>query len=414
MKSTFSVFVVAIVLLTAAPLGAQGPPPAPSSPGGPKETPLVEAMTKVFDTFDKPLHPSVESVAPGGGVTGGIGYDFPPRGRWQTTTKAAVTVKRYWIAEVDTAYRGDRTDMAVYARLRDMPGLDFFGPGMNSEPDNQTTFGLREPIAGGLASVRIVPWLMIGGRVEELWPAVSRGRSSRLPSIEERFDEQDAPGLATEPRFGRYQVFVDLVAPAGVGAALHQGGRYRIAYAMFDDQNLDRFTFRRLDLEAQQKFALFGRYRRLTLHGWASLSQPDAGQDVPFYLQHTLGGTGNLRGVRDDLIGSDGSEGTLRGFRNYRFRDRNLLLLQAEYRWSVWGPIEATVFADAGKVTSRRADINLSDLKRNYGFSLSAMRGGGTIGRMDVGFGGGEGTRVFLGLGREFMQRRSIRRADER
>ena len=85
-----------------------------------------------------------------------------------------------------------------------------------------------------------------------------------------------------------------------------------------------------------------------------------AGQAVPFYLQRTLGGAGDLRSVHDERIGSDGTHATLRGFPFYRFRDRHLLLLQAEYRIPIWGPLDANLFAETGKVASRREDLELT------------------------------------------------------
>jgi len=75
-------------------------------------------------------------------------------------------------------------------------------------------------------------------------------------------------------------------------------------------------------------------------------------------------------------------------------------LLQAEYRLPLWGPIDLSVFADAGKVASRRDDLDLSDLHSDAGVGLSIMRGPSTAVRFDVGFGGGEGTRLFLTVGR--------------
>jgi hypothetical protein len=97
--------------------------------------------------------------------------------------------------------------------------------------------------------------------------------------------------------------------------------------------------------------------------------------------------------------GPDGTEATLRGFRNLRFRDRDLLLMQAEYRLPVWGPVEATVFADAGKVAGQRSDLDLTDLRRDFGFSASMMQKWSTVARVDVGFGSGEGARVFFTFG---------------
>lgn len=392
---------ICAVLLVVATSGYTQDPPAPAP-----ATPLGKSLfSKLSGTFNKPLHPVMNGVAPGGGLGMGVAYDFPTRGRWEATAQTIVTVRRYWSAEFDTAYRGDRAQVEGYARMREMTQLGFFGPGTDSLVTDGTNFLLRDPVIGAVGSVRVAPWMAVGGRVEALWPDVGRGRSTRDPTIAARFGEGEAPGLTEQPRFGRYQGFVELQAPASIGQTLNQGGRYRIEYGIFDDQQLDRFTFTRLDLEAQHKFALFGPHRRLTLHAWVATTDVDAGNEVPFFLQPTLGGSSQIRSVSEDLIGSDGSHGTLRGFRKFRFRDRNLLLLQVDYRVPVWGPFDAGVFVDAGKVTSRPADLGLSGLKHNYGFSVSVMKGSATVARTDFGFGSGEGANVSVsfGVGADFL-----------
>jgi hypothetical protein len=393
---------LAILMFTTNPLGAQDTTPAaaPRSTSG-----VVSILVKAINGINSPeaaLHPVIH-VVPTGGVGVGLEYDSPPRRRWHTSARGIITTQQYWSAELGTGYRGDRARIEAYGRVRDMSQLSYFGPGTHSDVTNRTSFRLRDPVIGGLGLLHVGPWLVIGGRAEAIWPDVDRGRSSTEPSIEQLFDEGEAPGLTAQPRFGRYEVSAEVHVPPAPGEALHQGAKYRMAYALFDDQQLDRFTFRRLDVEGQQRFALFYPHHRLTLHGWVSTSESDSGHDVPFYFQRTLGGRGIVRSVHEDLIGSDGTQATLRGFSNLRFRDRHLLLLQAEYRVPVWNLLHATVFADAGKVTSRRADLTLADLKRSYGFSLSAMRGSVAAARVDFGFGGGEGTRVLVSVGTDFL-----------
>lgn len=353
--------------------------------------------------LNRPLHPVLRGVAPGGGIGAGLVFDAPLGRPWHAGGAATVTAREYWSGEIDVGFRTARAGVETYARQRDMRQLSFFGLGPESDRTDHTDFRLQDRVVGALASVRPTSWLTIGGRVEGSWPEVGPGHSSKLPSIEARFDEPDAPGLTSQPRQIRYQGSIDIQIPAAIGEALYQGAKYRMAYSVFSDQELDRFSFRRLDLEAQQRFALFGPLRRLTLHGWVSITSTDAGQEVPFYLQPTLGGKWNLQSVHEDLIGSDGTQATLRGFRNFRFRDRNLLLLQAEYRIPLWGPVDATVFADAGKVANRRADLGLADLQHNFGFSLSVMRGPATAARVDVGLGGEEGFQVFFTVHREIV-----------
>jgi hypothetical protein len=118
---------------------------------------------------------------------------------------------------------------------------------------------------------------------------------------------------------------------------------------------------------------------------------------VPYYMLYTLGGSGGLKAFRPDLLGTDGTQATLRGYRNYRFRDRDLLLMQAEYRIPLHRHVHATVFVDSGQVAPQVAEL-FRDIKTTTGFSLSYMNKGKTLGRMDVGF-GGEGVQIFWSFG---------------
>ena len=404
MKLLRAAGVFGTALISPCLIGAQEPAVIPPSRCAPEALipPAVKStLCTISSTYHKPLHPIVRGIAPGGGLGAGLEYRGLFADRWHAGASAVITVRESWSAEARGGYRGPVVRVEAFARGHDLPQLGFFGLGRESDLADHSNFRLRDWTAGGLASVRPLPWIVLGGRIEGIWPEVRSGRSSRFPSIESRFDDAGAPGLAVQPDFLRYQALLDLEIPAAAGEALHQGAKFRIAYATYSDQQLDRYSFSRLDLEAQQRFALFGPLRRLTLHGWLSTTHTDAGNEVPFYLQYTLGGKWNLLGVGEELIGSDGTQATLRGFRNFRFRDRNLLLLQAEYRFPVWGPIDATVFAEAGKVTARRADLDLTGLKRSGGFSVSLMRGPATAIRVDVGFGGGEGVQAFFTIHRE-------------
>ena len=326
-------------------------------------------------------------------------FDFPSIGQWETSTKAVATINRYWLLEVDGEYDGDRVAGGAYARVRDMSRLYFFGAGPASDVADWTSFTLRDPVVGAHGTVKVLPAVAIGGRVEEIWPRVDGGRHPVRPSIETRFGEADAPGLSEQPRFGRYQTFVQVTAPAADGWGLNQGGSYRVSYDLFDDQVMDRFDFHRVQIEGRHRIAGFRPYHTVTFRGWVSSAEARPGRQVPFYLQHTIGGTSNIRSLHDAPLGGDGTAATLRAFANHRFRDNHLLLLQSEYRLNVWGPVDATVFVESGKAVSRRADLDFSRLKTDYGFSLNLVRATGPVARVDFGFGSGEGSRVFVSLG---------------
>jgi hypothetical protein len=373
--------------------------PSTRSPSDTGTSPIERNVRKIGELLKKPLHPTIKGVGPGGGLGIGLQYDSPSERPWQTTASAVVTLHRYWSTELITGYYTRRWEAEAYGRARNMTQLSFYGLGTNSDADNRTNFRLRDPVIGGRGRFRVNPWLAIAGRVEELWPDIGRGKSSSFPSIEELFFEPSAPGLTAQPRFGRYEGAVDAHIPPGVGEAFYQGTKARVTYAIYDDQELDRYSFHRTDIEAKQQFAGAAPHHRLTLAGWVSMSDASDGNVVPFYLMRTLGGSSEVRSVHDKRIGVDGTDATLRGFRNLRFRDRNLLLLQAEYRVPIWGPFDASVFADAGKVTRLREDLDLSNLKHDFGFAVSLMKQALPALRVDVGMGGGEGVRVFLTIG---------------
>jgi hypothetical protein len=381
-------------LVYAGPAGAQEP-----TAGTGSQTSRDSPFEKIGTLFTQPLHPVIDGVASGGTLGAGIGYDFPLSERWDVSAVALVTPRRYWLAEFDGRFRSDTLEAAVYGRARYMNRLNFFGSGPESALSARTAFALRDPVVGFMASREVLPALSVGGRAEEMWPAVSSGRHPRFPSVELLFSEADAPGVASRTRFGRYEVFVEAAAPASDGRGLNQGGAYRISYDIFDDQQLDRFDFRRVQIEGRHRFAGLRPFDTFTLRGWISSAEPRAGRRVPFYLQHTLGGTSNIRSLHDAPIGGDGTAASLRGFANHRFRDNHLILVQGEYRFGVWGPVEATVFFDAGKAVSTRSELSLTGLQTDYGFSLSLMRAASTAVRADFGFGGDEGARFYFSLG---------------
>ncbi len=375
-------------------------------PAQERYTPLMAVIDRTGEflvgLFERPLRPDFATVVPGSGIGAGLTFSPQCAGTWCVDANGVVSVRGYWGTQGTLSYNSRTTRVAAYAGLRDMPKLDFFGLGNASAELDRTIFRREDRLLGLQAEQRLSGWLAVTARAEQLWPDVRSGRSSDLPSLEDVFDEADAPGLTLQPRFARYEASLRMDLPAGGIQAFNQGGEYRAAYAVYADQELDRNSFRRVDLELRQRFRLLGDLRRLTLHGRLSTSDARSGDVVPFYLMPTLGGFDVPEGPGGghQAIGSDGTMATLRGFTNYRFRDRHLLLLQAEYRMPVWGPIDLSIFGEAGKVASSRGDLDLADLRRGMGVGLSVMRGPNTALRLDVGFGGGEGARIFLTVGR--------------
>ena len=302
-----------------------------------KDLPIPPSAQAVLDAFGKPLHPILGSVAPGGGVAFGVGYDTPREQDWFHNASAKVTFAGYWAVEAETGYQTHKSHLALFGGVRNMNELDFFGIGSKSDRASQSDYRLRETSFGTRGWVRVRPNIRVGGIALMYSPQLGSG-SDALRSIEKVFTSSEVPGFGAEPLFTRYRAFVEVTR--------HQS-TYQFATETARDHDGGQYNFRRVEVEAQEQVGGLKPGQRLTLHGL--IGATNQGAVVPYYLEYTLGGN-SLGAFRPNTIGSDGTKETLRGFQNYRFRDRDLLLMQAEYRIPLRAGVDATVFYDAGQV----------------------------------------------------------------
>lgn len=98
-----------------------------------------------------------------------------------------------------------------------------------------------------------------------------------------------------------------------------------------------------------------------------------------------------------------GGEYLVRGYYAGRYRDRNLMAFQAEYRSRVWKRLGAVGFISAGRVSDRLSAMTLADMKPSVGFGLRFLLAPeeGLNLRADWGFGRGS-SGFYLGMGEVF------------
>ncbi len=149
----------------------------------------------------------------------------------------------------------------------------------------------------------------------------------------------------------------------------HSGGNYSAQYSTFNDVDRGHYSFDRLDLEAQQYIPFFNKFRVIALRAKIIATSPHQGNEVPFYLQPTLGGP-------DDL----------RGYRAFRFYDNNMAVLNGEYRWQVFTGLDMALFVDGGQVFDRWEQINYRSLKADAGFGFRFKMNNAVFMRIDTGF----------------------------
>ncbi len=331
------------------------------------------------------LYPKLGSLTTGSGFAYGVGWRSSRLLDHRATvdTWVAGSLKKYFAWEVRGALprlAGGRAFAEGYYRRNDYPNEDFFGLGPDSLRGNETAYALRGNTFGARGGITAERRLKLGGAMEWLQPRIGRGTDAPVPSIEQLFSEESAPGVTRQPDFLRSTAFVEFDYrtpryPRG-------GGYYLVELSHFDDRDQGAYSFRRTDIDLRQYFGFFSGRRVIALRGFVSTSDADAGQAMPFYFMPTLGGHDSLR-----------------GFRDYRFRGPHALLLQGEYRWEIWSGLDGALFYDAGKVADRRGDLDFNDLESDYGFGFRFNTDNGIILRVDAGFGSRDGKHLFIVFG---------------
>jgi outer membrane protein assembly factor BamA len=296
------------------------------------------------------------------------------------------SVKKFYALETGLDFPrlvDKRVFAGVSGRYENYPHIDYYGEGPNSSKAGRTAYALEDTSFLGKAGIRPLEHLNIGLLGRYWLVNVGPSTDHRFAPTEQVYSEAQAPGITKQTNYligGGFVQYDNRDIPGNP----HGGGNYIAQFTVWSDRKLETGSFNRLDLEAQQYFSFLNSRRVIALRWRTAFTEPGAGQVVPFYAQPTLGGP-------DDL----------RGFRAYRFYDRNSLVMNAEYRWEVANGVDAAIFADAGKVFHRWQDIDLSGLESSFGFGVRTNIKGRSFGRVDVGF-SHEGFQVWLKFGNIF------------
>jgi hypothetical protein len=333
------------------------------------------------------VYPFIGRITSGAGFAVGPGYRRLDTLGGDWSTYAAGSIKQYWQIESRLTWanlaRG-KAFATAYGRYYRFPREDFFGLGPDSRKADKSDFDLRQGTVGVSGGVRPRRWVTLGGTTEYFRPRVEAGGDNGVPNAEQIFRGDELPGFGDRHAFMRVEGFAD-VHTAEPSLNPRRGGRYRAAVARYVDlsQNDDRFT--RVDVDLQQYASILNERRVFVLRALGSFSDVPAGAQMPFYLMRTLGGGGTLRGVDE-----------------FRFRDRHLVLLQAEYRFEIITAIDGAVFYDTGMVAPRLDAIRAADFERDWGLGVRFGSNGGVFMRIDVAFGGPAGIRTWLRWGHVF------------
>ena len=315
----------------------------------------------------------------GQGMTVGLGYRrsdlFNDKLGFRTTFRG--TLKLASLVDFQLTFPKLQTERAffnLHASYENSPQIDFYGKGPDSSEDDRTSYRLETAHLTVNAGYRLFGFLGLGITGSMVNVHTGPGKRGGVPSTDEIFDQDSAPGLGEDTYYSGLGgfMFIDYLDSQ---AGPRSGGLYGFRARQFTDMDLEKFSFRQVDFEAQQYIPYFNKTRVIALRVMATLTFDKSGNTIPFYAQPKVGGNNSLR-----------------GFQRYRFYDKHALVLTAEHRWHAFSGLDMALFVDAGKVASRRADLDFTDLEVSYGFGFRFKLDEAYFMRIDVA-GGREGLR---------------------
>jgi hypothetical protein len=353
-----------------------------------KEPAVIERAVIFMDRrqgngeFKNGFYPDLWNMIPGAGwISVGPGYR-----RWYAKDQvfvdasAAMSWRQYQKAQARFELpRLARSRLLAGAQFQwqDFTQVNYFGEGAGTLPSDRSEYRIKSHDIVGYATLRPAEWAGVGVTLGRMRPSIlpRAGWFERdRPDTRDLFPGDPVFALANQPTFVHRGLSLTADTRDFPGHPT-RGGSYRAAAVSHTDSD-DVFSFTRYEVEGAHFVPLAESRVVIALHGWLVASDPAEGQAVPFYFLPSLGGTN-----------------TLRAYPDYRFHDRNLVVINAEGRLAMTAHLDAAVFVDAGNVAARLGDLNLD--RRSYGVGLRLHTDRQTFARIDAAR-GDEGWRLVV------------------
>jgi hypothetical protein len=258
-------------------------------------------------------------IKPGEGVAGGVAVSEKFENGGFAQAKAEYSTCRFSLAQLrydSPKWAGERLWLTTHARWQDAPDLDLYRLGSRS-PLAAAEYSERRTELSAMGVVRVTGRVRVeaGGGAERY--VINRGQL--LPSTEEALPSVPLlPGIGARTWLERLSIRAigDWRAPQN---EYPRSGTFVSAAADdYRDWHHRSFSFAAFNGTAEHLVPTFGGRGVADATATAWLTSPVAGGRVPFFLMPTLGGGDYLE-----------------GYRLYRFRDRDAVLLRGEYRWAL-------------------------------------------------------------------------------
>ena len=314
------------------------------------------------------FHPYFQNAYSGGGFTVGAGYRTHVSSYNTVDFRGSITPSGY--KRLEGEFLAPRlfhrqAVLSVIGGWREATQVGYYGTGTSTSQDDRVNYGFTQPY--GVAALTVRPGqrpFVVRGMFElSEW---NQGPGSGTdPSIETVYTPASLPGLGTSPTYLHTTALIGFDSRLSPGYA-RRGGFYGVTFHDFTDVD-SLYGFKQIDYEAIQHVPLLRETWVLSFRGFASITGLKDGEQIPFFMLPSVGGGSSLR-----------------AYSSWRFRDRSALEMQAEWRVMANRYLDMALFFDAGKVTAHTSDLNLDDLKTDYGLGFRFHGPLATPFRMDL------------------------------
>jgi outer membrane protein assembly factor BamA len=304
------------------------------------------------------------------GLSVGVGYRrsdfFRDHLGYRGTARGTVRGAYMLDFEVDfSGLRTKRTSLQWYTKYEHSPEIDYFGAGNDTSNATRSSFRYDDFSSDLNATYEPARYLHFGATGGYFHAHTAPSDEGGVPPIDGLFRPAALYGFGEDTSFTRVGLF-GYFDSRDSQTGPRSGGVYGARYREYWDVERQQFAFRQTEFELQQYFPYFNKGRVLAVRGAIVLSFPNAGNAVPFYLQPTLGGSGELR-----------------GFVPYRFRDYHSLTVSVEHRWYAFSFLDMALFADAGKVVRLKRDLDPAGMHYSGGIGFRFRLRSAIISRID-------------------------------
>jgi hypothetical protein len=269
----------------------------------------------------------------------------------------------------------------VHTRQRVARRLDYFGMNGDARLEDRADYGLAGLSTDAVVQWQLSPKLGLAARAGWMRLELGPGSNTRVPNLEERFAVSALPGMAERSSYFTLGAGVvrdsrnDPEVPTRGYAVSATAWRY---LPVKSGTSFGRVAFdaRGYQSLVNDRHVLAARLLVIRTSGHV--------EDVPFYLQGTLGGSRTLRGVR-----------------NFRLRGPAIAHATFEYRWHAFKRFEIVPFVDAGFAAASFTGVPREDIVVTPGIGFRFRTSSSVIGRLDVAW-GPDGRRLLLAVGSPF------------